>query len=83
MPEIAGMGFDIVYLPPIHPIGRAFRKGPNNSTAASADAPGSPWAIGNRAAAPYAALGAEPAAIAAGISRSIRSLARLQIFPGL
>ncbi|MDR3638939.1 MAG: alpha-1,4-glucan--maltose-1-phosphate maltosyltransferase [Isosphaeraceae bacterium] len=43
---VAGMGFNVLYLPPIHPIGRAFRKGPNNSlTPAPAD-PGSPWAIG-------------------------------------
>ena len=47
LPEIAAMGFDILYLPPIHPIGRAFRKGPNNTTAAPPDAPGSPWAIGD------------------------------------
>ncbi len=45
--EIAAMGFDVLYLPPIHPIGRAFRKGPNNVTAATPDAPGSPWAIGD------------------------------------
>lgn len=47
VPEIAAMGFDILYLPPIHPIGRAYRKGPNNSTSAPAGAPGSPWAIGD------------------------------------
>ena len=40
------MGFDIVYLPPIHPIGRAFRKGPDNAEVAGPDDPGSPWAIG-------------------------------------
>ncbi len=44
--DIAEMGFDILYLPPIHPIGRTFRKGPNNSTVAGPDDPGSPWAIG-------------------------------------
>jgi len=43
---IAELGFDIVYLPPIHPIGRAFRKGPDNAPVAGADDPGSPWAIG-------------------------------------
>jgi starch synthase (maltosyl-transferring) len=43
---IAELGFDIVYLPPIHPIGRAFRKGPDNSPHAGPDDPGSPWAIG-------------------------------------
>ena len=63
LPEIAAMGFDIVYLPPIHPIGRSFRKGPNNTTAAPRDAPGSPWAIGDRAAVASApaSLGAQAA----------------------
>ncbi len=61
LPEIAAMGFDIVYLPPIHPIGRAFRKGPNNAIVAAPGAPGSPWAIGDRAAVPCAPLGAEAA----------------------
>jgi starch synthase (maltosyl-transferring) len=46
---IAGMGFDIVYLPPVHPIGRTARKGPNNSTSAGPGDPGSPWAIGSEA----------------------------------
>ena len=40
------MGFDVAYLPPIHPIGNAHRKGKNNSTIAGPDDPGSPWAIG-------------------------------------
>ncbi|HEX9030454.1 MAG TPA: alpha-1,4-glucan--maltose-1-phosphate maltosyltransferase [Streptosporangiaceae bacterium] len=44
--QIAAMGFDVVYLPPVHPIGTTARKGPNNSLAASPDDPGSPWAIG-------------------------------------
>jgi starch synthase (maltosyl-transferring) len=44
---IAELGFDIVYLPPIHPIGRAFRKGPDNAPIAGPDDPGSPWAIGS------------------------------------
>ncbi len=48
--EIAAMGFDILYLPPVHPIGRAYRKGPNNTTPAEPGAPGSPWAIGDREA---------------------------------
>jgi starch synthase (maltosyl-transferring) len=43
---IAGMGFDVVYLPPIHPIGAGHRKGRNNALTAAADDPGSPWAIG-------------------------------------
>jgi starch synthase (maltosyl-transferring) len=47
LPAIAAMGFDVVYLPPIHPIGRAFRKGPNNSPQAGPDDPGSPWGIGS------------------------------------
>mgnify|MGYP006285540865 FL=1 len=47
LPEIARMGFDVLYLPPIHPIGQAHRKGKNNVTTATADDPGSPWAIGS------------------------------------
>lgn len=43
---VADLGFDVLYLPPIHPIGEARRKGPNNALAASPDHPGSPWAIG-------------------------------------
>jgi starch synthase (maltosyl-transferring) len=46
LPEIAAMGFDVLYLPPIHPIGRSFRKGANNTTTAEPGDPGSPWAIG-------------------------------------
>ncbi|WP_426623791.1 alpha-1,4-glucan--maltose-1-phosphate maltosyltransferase [Leifsonia sp. McL0607] len=46
LPEVAAMGFDVVYLPPIHPIGRTFRKGPNNTLEAGENDPGSPWAIG-------------------------------------
>ena len=46
LPYVAGMGFDVLYLPPIHPIGNSFRKGKNNTLAASADDVGSPWAIG-------------------------------------
>jgi starch synthase (maltosyl-transferring) len=49
LPEIAAMGFDVVYLPPIHPIGRSHRKGPNNTLVAGADDPGVPWAIGSEA----------------------------------
>ncbi len=44
---IAGLGFDIVYLPPIHPIGTSHRKGKNNSVKAEPDEVGSPWAIGS------------------------------------
>lgn len=46
LPRVAAMGFDVVYLPPIHPIGRTRRKGPNNTLLAGPDDPGSPWAIG-------------------------------------
>ena len=47
LPRINQLGFDVVYLPPIHPIGRTFRKGRNNSLEARPGDPGSPWAIGN------------------------------------
>ncbi|RAU82700.1 alpha-1,4-glucan--maltose-1-phosphate maltosyltransferase [Pontibacter arcticus] len=46
MPRIAEMGFDTIYLPPIHPIGYAYRKGKNNAVSAQPGEPGSPWAIG-------------------------------------
>jgi starch synthase (maltosyl-transferring) len=49
LPAIADMGFDVVYLPPIHPIGRTHRKGPNNTLDPGSDDPGSPWAIGSDA----------------------------------
>jgi starch synthase (maltosyl-transferring) len=45
--EIAGMGFDVVYLPPVHPIGTTARKGRNNTLRAGPGDPGSPWAIGS------------------------------------
>jgi len=44
---IAAMGFDVVYLPPIHPIGTTFRKGPNNTLSAGPEDVGVPWAIGS------------------------------------
>lgn len=47
VPRIAKMGFDVLYLPPIHPIGIKHRKGKNNSLTATGNDPGSPWAIGN------------------------------------
>src|SRR3954471_4417225 len=47
LPWISAMGFDVVYLPPIHPIGQAFRKGRNNSLTPDPGDPGSPWAIGS------------------------------------
>jgi starch synthase (maltosyl-transferring) len=49
LPAVAAMGFDVLYLPPIHPIGRSFRKGPNNTLNAGSRDPGSPWAIGSAA----------------------------------
>jgi starch synthase (maltosyl-transferring) len=47
LPRIAKMGFDVVYLPPIHPIGKVHRKGRNNSVTAAPNDVGSPWAIGS------------------------------------
>jgi len=47
LPEIASMGFDVVYLPPIHPIGKKARKGKNNSLEPTPEDVGSPWAIGS------------------------------------
>lgn len=49
IPAVAAMGFDVLYLPPIHPIGESFRKGPNNSMNPEPGDPGSPWAIGSAA----------------------------------
>lgn len=46
LPYIASMGFDVLYLPPIHPIGKQFRKGKNNTTVAEPDDVGVPWGIG-------------------------------------
>ncbi len=49
LPAVAAMGFDVLYLPPIHPIGEVNRKGPNNTLDAGPADPGSPWAIGSAA----------------------------------
>jgi starch synthase (maltosyl-transferring) len=49
LPYVASMGFDVLYLPPIHPIGRTHRKGKNNAVISTASDPGSPWAIGAEA----------------------------------
>jgi starch synthase (maltosyl-transferring) len=46
LPQLAELGFDVVYLPPVHPIGVTNRKGPNNAEGAGRGDPGSPWAIG-------------------------------------
>ncbi|MEY4023494.1 MAG: hypothetical protein RLZ23_455 [Actinomycetota bacterium] len=48
LPAVAAMGFDILYLPPVHPIGSKFRKGKNNTLTPTATDPGVPWAIGNK-----------------------------------
>jgi starch synthase (maltosyl-transferring) len=48
LPHVAAMGFDVLYLPPIHPIGREHRKGPNNAEQSDPGDVGSPWAIGSR-----------------------------------
>jgi len=48
LPEIKSMGFDVIYFPPIHPIGVTKRKGPNNSLVAGPNDPGSPYAIGGK-----------------------------------
>jgi starch synthase (maltosyl-transferring) len=47
LPRLAELGFDVIYLPPIHPIGQTNRKGKNNSLSPGPDDPGSPWAIGS------------------------------------
>ncbi len=47
LPQLAELGFDVVYFPPIHPIGKTNRKGRNNALAAGRNDPGSPWAIGS------------------------------------
>ncbi|MEX0804556.1 MAG: alpha-1,4-glucan--maltose-1-phosphate maltosyltransferase [Candidatus Binatia bacterium] len=47
LPYVAEMGFDVLYVPPIHPIGRSFRKGKNGALTTSPDDVGSPWAIGS------------------------------------
>src|SRR5258708_2920846 len=48
LPDFAKLGFDVIYLPPIHPIGKTNRKGRNNSLTARPNDPGSPWAIGSK-----------------------------------
>src|SRR3989339_1068110 len=47
LPEIKAMGFDVLYLPPVHPVGTTNKKGRNNSLFATPDDPGCPWSIGN------------------------------------
>ncbi|HEX4344090.1 MAG TPA: alpha-1,4-glucan--maltose-1-phosphate maltosyltransferase [Solirubrobacteraceae bacterium] len=56
IPELADLGFDVLYLPPIHPIGVTNRKGPNNALSAGPGDPGSPWAIGDRDGGGHTAL---------------------------
>jgi starch synthase (maltosyl-transferring) len=48
LPQLAELGFDVVYLPPVHPIGTTSRKGRNNALTAAPGDPGSPWAIGGK-----------------------------------
>ena len=48
LPYVAAMGFDVLYFPPIHPIGLSHRKGRNNNPVANPDDPGTPWAIGSK-----------------------------------
>ncbi len=62
LPRLAALGFDVVYLAPIHPIGHTNRKGKNNALTAAKDDPGSPWAIGDETGgheAIHPALGSE------------------------
>lgn len=62
LPELAALGFDVVYLPPVHPIGQTGRKGRNNAPRARKNDPGSPWGIGSAAGgheALHPALGTE------------------------
>jgi starch synthase (maltosyl-transferring) len=47
IPRLAQLGFDVLYIPPVHPIGHSFRKGKNNTLTAGPGDPGSPWAIGS------------------------------------
>ncbi len=47
LPYVADLGFDVLYLPPVHPIGKTKRKGPNNNVKSAPGDPGSPWAIGS------------------------------------
>ncbi|MER3415715.1 MAG: alpha-1,4-glucan--maltose-1-phosphate maltosyltransferase [Gemmataceae bacterium] len=51
--DLRDLGFDVIYLPPIHPIGRTHRKGKNGTLVAGPDDPGSPWAIGNESGGHY------------------------------
>ena len=78
LPEIAAMGFDILYLPPIHPIGRAFRKGPNNSTVSKPGDAGQPVGDRRQVGAPMPPIQSGSRKMTAGISRSIRSWARMR-----
>jgi starch synthase (maltosyl-transferring) len=56
IPDLAALGFDVLYLPPIHPIGEVNRKGRNNALAAGSGDPGSPWAIGRLGAGGHTAV---------------------------
>ena len=84
LPDIAALGFDIVYLPPVHPIGETHRKGRNNTERARKGDPGSPWAIGGRGGghdALHPDLGSDAdfdAMVAAAQGRRARARARLR-----
>ncbi len=69
LPQLAELGFDVVYLPPIHPIGLTNRKGRDNALTAGPDDPGSPWAIGD--ARPAATTRSTPTSARSRISRSL------------
>ena len=56
LPQLAELGFDVLYLPPVHPIGETNRKGRNNAVTAGQDDPGSPWAIGHHGIGGHEAL---------------------------
>ena len=70
LPRLADLGFDVIYLPPIHPIGRTHRKGRNNAPAAAPGEPGSPWAIGGpEGATPRSTLSSGPSRTSPASSR--------------
>ena len=77
IPELAELGFDVIYLPPIHPIGHTNRKGRNNALVAEPSDPGSPWAIGNESG------GHDAVDHALGTIEDLRSLTQTAVEHGL
>jgi len=77
LPELAALGFDVIYLPPIHPIGVRNRKGRDNTLVAASGDPGSPWAIGGEAG------GHDAVAPELGTIDDVRSLTRAAAKLGL